>query len=493
MKTRADQRRNRLGRFVLSGLCCFGVFAFIPTGSVSTAAHTQAATQDVSGLIVDELFDEEVEKFTSYYGSLTPEQAEVFDRMAALMAEGKRGLFGLFLAEADPQVADKFLILFGSFNSAEFDYAAGTFSKRDSNLWFAVTNLLASENIAEIRPEFLEDDYLRCQSGPSGTVIGSEVSDANAQAARSPCSEAVNRFREESLLATPAVTRGIELSPRSAPWQAQLSLFGASTRASHTSERREQQVAQFGRELNDWEINHTCGAVYIGGKFLLTAAHCIGGLQSARFFAGRRIRLGTHQIDGLHNLVRIRTVLTHRQYDPVTLQNDIALIELEREPDFPRLSSVRLPSSSNYRPGSGDLLLSGWGYRRETTNASNALASDGQFQDRAVAKLQGGLLRLYATSVCNNNAAFRAARVHLRTGQLCAGTAIGIDSCRGDSGGPLVEMDTGILIGIVSGGKGCGLEKTPGIYVDVAHYLDWIERAKLAAPGLNAKKKYTFR
>ena len=34
--------------------------------------------------------------------------------------------------------------------------------------------------------------------------------------------------------------------------------------------------------------------------------------------------------------------------------------------------------------------------------------------------------------------------------------------CAGDSGGPLVDETTGVLMGIVSRGAGCGLYRQPG-------------------------------
>ena len=57
---------------------------------------------------------------------------------------------------------------------------------------------------------------------------------------------------------------------------------------------------------------------------------------------------------------------------------------------------------------------------------------------------------------------------------------LGQDSCQGDSGGPLIVMDgdKGLMYlrGIVSFGTNkCG-HGYPGVYTDIAYYVDWIRK-----------------
>ena len=66
----------------------------------------------------------------------------------------------------------------------------------------------------------------------------------------------------------------------------------------------------------------------------------------------------------------------------------------------------------------------------------------------------------------------------LKQTHMCAGGVRGKDTCSGDSGGPLMRQMTGswYLIGVVSfGPQKCGAPGVPGVYTNVAEYVDWIK------------------
>lgn len=490
MKRAGNRNRRRTGAIAALGLCLFPVPVAANGPNALASTSGSAAYERISS----ELYDDEAGRFRDFYDSLSEDGKAVLTEVTGRLGEGQRGTFVLMLMDMDPELARRMLALFASFDSAQLDFVAGHMSERTYEKWQLIPDLLEAEQVETVRAELLGDaDLSACYAGDTSDAGIGDDTDPAQVAEGQICSEAVLDFRGYYWRTPYRVVRGVHADPDEAHWQAQLALHGVSTKAFHSASARESQRKQFGRNLHDWEINHICGAVYIGARFLLTAAHCIDSSRDAVFFDGRRIRLGTQRIDGNHNLLRIRTVIRHKDYDSQTHQNDIALVELTETPRFKNLTEAKLPQSGRSGLGNGVLLmLTGWGYQRATESAGNIRAQDGQYQERAIARLLKGTLTLRPDSECNNNRNFRVKKYRLRPGQFCAGSQSGVDSCRGDSGGPLVDRRTGTLVGLVSFGPGCGLAKTPGVYVDVGYYTDWIVRAKAAAGRGRADTKYLF-
>ncbi|XP_039704809.1 complement factor I [Pteropus medius] len=210
---------------------------------------------------------------------------------------------------------------------------------------------------------------------------------------------------------------------------------------------------------DDGKIN--CGGVYIGGCWILTAAHCVRASKAHRY------QIWTSLIDWIKLnseivIQRVNKVIVHENYNRGTQQNDIALIEMKkpsnrRECMLPNSVPACVPWSPYLFHPNDTCIVSGWG--REKAN-------------QKVYALKWGKVHLKA-----NCSKFYPGR-YFEKEMECAGTDDGsIDACQGDSGGPLVCKDANNVAyvwGVVSWGENCGDPEFPGIYTKVANYFDWI-------------------
>lgn len=70
---------------------------------------------------------------------------------------------------------------------------------------------------------------------------------------------------------------------------------------------------------------------------------------------------------------------------------------------------------------------------------------------------------------------------HLHRSFLCTGGEPNKDTCKGDGRSPLVcsipnQPGRYLQMGIVSWGIGCAENNTPGVYVNVPHIRNWVDR-----------------
>ncbi|KAM8969359.1 complement factor I isoform X2 [Sarcophilus harrisii] len=204
-----------------------------------------------------------------------------------------------------------------------------------------------------------------------------------------------------------------------------------------------------------------CGGIYIGGCWVLTAAHCV------RKNLAHRYQIWTGLLDWIRvnngtKIQKVNRVIIHEKYTGVTYQNDIALIEMQKHPskttcELLNTAPACVPWSKYlFRPGD-KCFVSGLGRDEENKN---------------IFKLKWGEVQLIGN--CSKYYSNRFFEKEME----CAGTDDGsIDACKGDSGGPLVCMNSNnvsYVWGIVSWGENCGKPEFPGVYTKVSNYFDWI-------------------
>ncbi|XP_060858702.1 serine proteinase stubble-like [Metopolophium dirhodum] len=212
---------------------------------------------------------------------------------------------------------------------------------------------------------------------------------------------------------------------------------------------------------------HKCGAVLFNENWAITTAHCVRNvsMNDIHLVLGKNDFAVKDEPYGF--LIRkLQTVIIHPKYNTYAMGHDLALLRFDEPVIFqPNILPVCIPEDDlNFAGFSAH--ITGWG----------ALYYGGL----STIALQGATVSVLNNSVCENM--FRAAGYIKKIPDtfICAGSKDGgYDACKGDSGGPMVVQrpdNRWVVAGIIAWGMRCGEPNSPGVYMRISKFKDWINK-----------------
>jgi len=219
----------------------------------------------------------------------------------------------------------------------------------------------------------------------------------------------------------------------------------------------------YNKNADSLSNGHSCGSSFIGGRYVLTASHCVDGANAEDL----AVWIGGHDLTKSEQgkSVDVAQIYMHEEYGVGgDTNNDMAILELVSEVSNATPIKLITEEIFNQIKSGDEFTVMGWG----------ALEEGGQ----SPSILQEVKVPYITHEQCNATDWYNG---DITQQMICAGYEEGNkDSCQGDSGGPLVYKHENELyqLGVVSWGDGCANAKKPGVYANVIKFLDWVKQKR---------------
>nr|XP_021183943.2 trypsin-7 [Helicoverpa armigera] len=191
-----------------------------------------------------------------------------------------------------------------------------------------------------------------------------------------------------------------------------------------------------------------CGGSIVNAYYVVTAAHCLEGIQTVY------VRIGSTISNSGGIQYETSTFSSHPFYNPSTFDYDVGIVSVSQgmQLDGTNAKAIELVRTFHDIANGTNITLTGWGATGEGEAVTSTLR---------VVSVPG-----VDRETCNNQLSGT-----ITSRMFCAGYPEGgKDTCQGDSGGPAVVRSTGRLAGIVSFGYGCARPDSPGVYTRIGNF-----------------------